>query len=202
MDIYVVRHGETWWNREERLQGWLDSPLTEKGRRDADALGEKLKDVPFTAAYSSDQGRAVETARRILRDRNLPLVTTEDLRELALGPWEGRIFSEVEREDPERFRRYFDAPGEHGFPGVENFHDLMKRVQGFLESLDEKDGDQVLVVSHGVTIQGMLCLLRGEPLEEFWKDPMVDGASLTRLKKIRGKTYILEIGGYVKGKSY
>lgn len=199
MRIYLVRHGETEWNKEERLQGWKDSPLTAKGRRKAEELREELKDISFDRVYSSDQGRAVETAKIIAgrAPKEFP-----ELRELGLGPWEGRIFDEVEKNDGERLRIYFDDPAAHSLPDTEDFHDMVRRIRDFYRILEEGGGDEVLVVSHGVTIQGMLNMIEGKKLDEFWDLPMVDGASLTIIEKDVETYHIVRKGKPVEGKSY
>lgn len=80
LKLYLVRHGQTEWNIQKRMQGWEDSALTEKGVNNAIALRKKLEGVEFTAAYTSTSERTIETARLIIEKRNLAINTNEDLR--------------------------------------------------------------------------------------------------------------------------
>ena len=90
--IYLVRHGETEWNRLGRAQGRTDIPINDEGRRQAALLGQRLADTPFAAAYASDSVRASETATIILQGRPVPLHATPELREVSLGRWEGLTY--------------------------------------------------------------------------------------------------------------
>ncbi len=97
--IFFTRHGETEWNTQRRMQGWLDSPLTEKGKLQAVYLGERMKAISLATIYSSDAPRATTTADLIRGGRNIPIVPLKELREMCLGEWEGCFVSELfERE--------------------------------------------------------------------------------------------------------
>ena len=90
--LYVTRHGKTILNTNHRAQGWADSPLVEKGVEVASNLGMGLKDIHFTNVYSSDSGRAIETANLVLKyseQSKLKLEKRKDLRELNFGTFEG-----------------------------------------------------------------------------------------------------------------
>ncbi|MDO5712909.1 MAG: histidine phosphatase family protein [Tissierellia bacterium] len=202
MKIYLVRHGETTWNQEERLQGWLNSPLSKKGKKDAEKLSKSLKNIPFDLAYSSDQGRAIDTAKIILEDRDIPIIKKVQLRELALGPWEGMTFTEVQEKDKDRFGIYFTDPSAHSLPNTEDYHDLLRRIHLFLEELKKRKEEHILIVSHGVTIQGIINTIEGRPLKKFWEEPLVSGASLTLIEKNQKEFEIKEKGSPVKGKMY
>jgi probable phosphoglycerate mutase len=88
--LVLVRHGETAWNHDGRLQGQTDVPLSEFGRAQAARLRERLRDEPFAAAYSSDLSRCWETATTVVADRDVPLRPMVGLREVHLGAWQGR----------------------------------------------------------------------------------------------------------------
>ena len=87
--LYIVRHGETEWNKEGRIQGRLNSDLTSKGKKYAKLLGERLKDTEFAHLISSPSGRTLETAQLIKGNRDLPVVTDERIMEMNLGSWQG-----------------------------------------------------------------------------------------------------------------
>src|SRR5581483_4286464 len=96
--LILIRHAETVWNREGRMQGSLDSPLSETGTQQAEALGRRFRDLKFDALYASDALRCVRTAR-IAMD-GAPLRTKAEFRERALGAWEGRVWKEIAEADP------------------------------------------------------------------------------------------------------
>jgi hypothetical protein len=141
--IYVLRHGETEWNREGRLQGHLDSPLTALGRGQAAGQNAILRrHLPEGAtAISSDSGRSVETARRALEGLDLPLRYDPRLREVALGDWQGLTIAEVERgwgfltEGRDPFDWKFDAPG------GESLAVFAARARAVLDGSDGAHGD-------------------------------------------------------------
>jgi len=98
--LLLVRHGESVWNEEERIQGQQDIPLSENGRRQAVALGERLRDVRIDACFSSPLKRATETAELILKasGNSLPIVTLPELMERNFGEWEGKCVAELKVE--------------------------------------------------------------------------------------------------------
>ena len=96
LTFYFVRHGETLFNVQKRMQGLSDAPLTEEGIKVAEDLARGLHDIPFSAAYSSSSGRAVDTADTVLEGRNMILKTDKRLRELNFGDLEGAYRTEYE----------------------------------------------------------------------------------------------------------
>jgi probable phosphoglycerate mutase len=151
--IYLCRHGQTEFNRDRRLQGRLDSPLTPKGARQAAAMAQLLKrraPEPTSGGWriiSSPLGRALRTAGIIADFLGLPVGVDERLAEIALGEWEGRRAEDLGeglrlRDDPEWFARA---------PGAETFAEVRQRVCAFLEEIDPEPLRRLIVVSHGVT---------------------------------------------------
>lgn len=108
--LYLTRHGETKWNVEKRMQGWQDSPLTEKGRQDAKRLGKRLEAVELAAIYTSTSGRALETAELVRGGRLIPIYQDERLREIQLGDWEGKTHDEIRQMDPTGFDHFGTRP--------------------------------------------------------------------------------------------
>lgn len=151
MRVYLVRHGETLFNKKGLAQGWSDSPLTEDGIRQAEDLRRGLWDVPFAAGYCSDLGRARETAAHILRGRDVPLQMTMYLREMNFGWIEGRNMHKID----ERWHdRYYIGFREYG---GEIWEDPAERMlEAFrMMALDHRS-DTVLAVSHGWAIRSFL----------------------------------------------
>lgn len=167
-----MRHGESEWNHEGRIQGHTDVPLSELGRRQVRFLAQRLAGERFDAAYASDLSRAVDTATGILGERGISLITDPDLREFSYGTWEGLTLQEVEVQDPELFAGRF-VRGDNAFaaPGGEDSAQLLARVRRFYEGAVQhhSDDDNILVVAHGGSIRALaLCLLE-LPEEHLWK---------------------------------
>ncbi len=169
MRFLLVRHGETEYNREGRIQGQSDIPLSEAGREQVRSLGVRLAGLRIDAAFSSDLGRAVETARTILGERKLELKLTPDLRELAYGDWEGALESEIASRDPDLFRKWHC--GDPGFapPGGESFRELIVRGEAFVKyvrsGLDEES--TVLVAGHGGSVRAVAFALLDVSVDMF-----------------------------------
>ena len=130
---YLVRHGETEWNRTGRMQGHTGVPLSAEGRRQATLLAERLRSVEFAAVYCSDLPRAAETARIIAAGRDLAISDEADLREFSYGEWEGLTLAEVETRYPGALAERIEAGGNLGWtaPGGESAIDAIRRVRRF-----------------------------------------------------------------------
>ena len=103
--LLLARHGETDWNRARRWQGHADRPLTDRGRAQAAALGDRLANIALDAVYSSDLRRARETAEAVALPHGLDVIELPELREVDVGSWEGLTRAEAEAKFPDGFRR-------------------------------------------------------------------------------------------------
>jgi phosphoserine phosphatase len=147
--ILLVRHGETDWNRERRVQGHSDTPLNETGRTQARALLEEIVGEEIDAVYSSDLLRAHETARIVAEARGLEVTAIRDLRERHFGSWEGLTGDEI----LVRFPDAADGPWGDG----ETKQEMRRRVLDALQRIAEAHPDgRVLVVSHGGPLRAVL----------------------------------------------
>ena len=125
--LILIRHAQTAWNREGRIQGSKDSELSEHGRAQAMLLWRRLAKMKFSAVYSSDHQRCLQTARMALGQTELPIVAVPELRERTLGQWEGRLWSEIVHETPEDARAY-RASAQFAPRGGERWAELQSRV--------------------------------------------------------------------------
>lgn len=162
LTLYLVRHGETVYNVERRLQGWCDSPLTPDGAAGVRATASDLAHHRFTAAYTSPSERAVLTAIQILAHHlTIPLVEDPDLREFGFGELEARPESDLlVRLDP--YRMFVDIVGGSfaGFPGGERGPHFRSRVLRALGRIERAHpGGEVLVVSHCLTLLAYLTMV-------------------------------------------
>ncbi len=175
MKIYVMRHGETDYNKEGRLQGWVDNPLNDYGVLLAEETGKGMKEagIKFDAAFSSSLKRAKKTAEIVLEKTgcgDVDVQIDDRIIEINMGDWEGKKFKPGEAEiDTVEVRKFFDNPLKGGsFPGGEGVRDAMVRTQEFLRELAEKDYKSVLVSSHGCAVRAMLNFMYEEP-NRFWQ---------------------------------
>lgn len=164
MNLYVVRHGETEWNRARRIQGHTDSPLTELGRRQATAASQVVASLPITTLYTSDMPRALETSRLLLGERQLPVKVDPRLREMSYGILEGLSWDEIESKHPEAHQGLSERPGVYVPPEGESREMVLARALSALHEIARSHpGETVLVVSHGGLISGFLRHVLGIP---------------------------------------
>ena len=156
--IYLVRHGETEWNRAGRMQGQLDSPLTERGQTQARAVGETLAELTNgangLALVASPLGRTMATAAVIAQavgsagSLGAPDIATDArLMEMSWGEWDGLTHAEIEARNPGELARREAGRWDHRPPGGENYATTAPRVAGFLAEVDPNR--PLIVVSHG-----------------------------------------------------
>lgn len=155
-EFILLRHGETEWNSLGRLQGHQDSPLSPEGLRQADALAARLSTVPFQALYSSDLGRALETARRIAARTGHSVLPDLRLRERGLGIFEGLTRDEASQRHPEVFAQYATGGPEFVVPSGESTLQRLRHAVGCLEELGARHpGTRVVVVTHGGVLSSL-----------------------------------------------
>ncbi|KIY23599.1 MULTISPECIES: histidine phosphatase family protein [Mesobacillus] len=190
--LYVIRHGETEWNKEKRSQGRLDSSLTEKGKKDARSLGDRLDNTEFCQIISSPSGRTLETARLVKGERMIPLTTDERLMEIDLGAWQGKTEEEVKSLYPEEFDAYWNEPERYKGVGGETFLQVQQRIIKFLKDLEETVTEgNILIVTHGVVMKTLYLLCRNTSLKHLWDPPFIHGTSLTIVSLDAGKKELL-----------
>lgn len=145
--IYVVRHGETDYNKIGRLQGTLNIDLNDKGIAQAHAIKAKLESIEFDEIYSSELNRAYETARIIADGRGV--VKDKRLNEINLGSWEGQTYEFLRANDPS-YAEFFDNPKEFIGGDHESYTSVINRVDEFFKTID--NDKNILVVTHGFVI--------------------------------------------------
>ena len=190
VSLYIVRHGQTEFNVERKIQGWCDSPLTELGINQAKSVGLGLKEIDFVGCACSDKQRTRDTAKYILEGRDIEVIETFKIRELYFGSLE-------EKPVPCLFDLSDDIlkTGFRDFGG-ENITDLVERYLDGLKDICEyyKDGN-VLVVSHGRAIMTVLKAIDDciddEPVV-LGKSKIVDNCSVTRIDYVNGQFNIVD----------
>lgn len=163
MLLYLLRHGETDWNVERRMQGVSDQPLNSIGIAQAKALIPPLKGRPITTVYSSALSRARETAK-ILADGlgGLPVREDERLAELDQGDIEGMVISEIQERHKDFWKVWRERPGDARVPGGESLPELQARAWAAVEEIRDRHPEEMVVaVSHNLTITTLLCRVLG-----------------------------------------
>ena len=164
----LARHGETDDNRDPlRFQGWRDTPLNDTGRRQAAELGERVADDGIVSLWSSDLSRARETAEIVGARLGLRPRLDWRLREANRGRWEGRLFKDVAREEPELYAAWMRAGPEWRFPDGESLQEQQDRVSACVADVRATEELPALLVCHGGSIRVMLCLSDPRGLEAF-----------------------------------
>lgn len=198
--LYITRHGQTQWNIEKRLQGHLDSPLTELGAQQAAWLGEALKTVSFDAVYASASPRAMRTAEIICNGRNFKIQPCDCLKEIHLGEWEGRLTSELGELYPDELENFFQRPHLYKPMSGESYEDMKKRAIAGIEEIIAKHADEtVLIVTHAVTLKTIMAYFEDRPLEKLWDPPYMHPTNLNVVETKNNVSHILlhgDIGHY------
>lgn len=182
MRLYIIRHGETEWNKVKRLQGQTDIPLAEEGIRLARETGKGMREEPIDLVISSPLTRAVQTAELMTEGRNIPILTDDRIIEISFGEWEGQCILESDVL-PSDFRRLFYEEPLNCMcpPGGETFDEVRKRTGDFYRSLCEnpeyKDKN-ILISTHGAASR---CLLTQfyEDKDDIWRGGVPKNCAVT-----------------------
>jgi len=181
--ILLVRHGETVFNVEGRWQGQGNSPLTERGLAQARELGRGLAQEPITAVYSSDLGRAVQTAREVAVLHGLEVQLEQRLREIDVGGWTGKNRDEIDAEYPSGREAWAKAPGRMQLPDGETLLEVQTRALAFFAERMPAHADQtIVVISHGALGQAILVNGLGGTVDDLWLKDRVDNCQISRLE--------------------
>lgn len=196
MKIYIVRHGQTLWNEQMRMQGWGDSDLTELGTKQAKLLGKALSTIKFDKVISSPLGRTLATTKHILGDRDLDVILDEDFKEMGFGCWEGIKPSILQEEYPEQQDNLWNHAHKYVPIDGESFQEVHSRIVRGLHRILDTDKEnhteqKILLVTHGMVLQILLMHIKGMSFENLWDRPVVDPSSLTIIQA--DKNHNLEI---------
>ena len=179
--LVAIRHGETDWNVDTRIQGQIDIGLNANGRWQAQRLGQALADERIDAVYSSDLGRALETAHALAREAGVPVQPQIALRERAFGIFEGLTFAEIEQRFPDEARRWRQRDAGFGPQGGETLREFYARAVAAVADLAARHrGQHIAVVTHGGVLDALYRAATRIPLDapRTWQ---VGNASINRL---------------------
>lgn len=177
MKLYLIRHGQTEWNIEGKIQGRTDVPLNETGLYQAQLLSEAMRRHPVSALFSSPLRRAFQTAEIVARGQVLPVIPVEGLKEVDFGLWEGLTWEEIDQNFHEDFIKWDKNPAENTPTGGEPRKQCRERCREAVERiLEESKGDAAVVAHGGILVFVVDYLLRNQKERQ---EIIVKNASIT-----------------------
>lgn len=187
MKLYLLRHGKTIWNVEERFQGQLDSPLTEDGIQKIKKTAKKLENVKFEKIYTSEMNRTIDTAKilvensKIAENKKIELVKMSELNEIHFGNWQGMTYKEIYEKYPKNGNNYFNNPKKYN-PKENNGEDLFDGLKRFLKGImkivqenQDLEGN-ILVVTHGTVIELFLNYIDNKSVHDLDERKLIGNA--------------------------
>ena len=184
--LILVRHGETDWNRESRLQGHLPTLLNARGRHEAKLLARRISEEQPNRLYSSDLPRAMETAEMIAEATGLEIMAAPELREAHFGKWEGKTYAEVQDESPGNFNAWVESDFRQAPPGGESAGELRERIIAFLAEVAlQHPNETSVLVSHGGPCKYAIAHTLG-----------ISPTGIHRYAVDNASVHIIEIGAY------
>lgn len=190
--VYLIRHGQTAWNKEEIFRGRTDVPLNEIGLREAELAGEYLKDKEIHVIYSSPLSRAWQTAQKIAQFHNLEVQPLNGIIDMSFGRWEGHPHQEIQKNDREIYRQWREEPHKVRLPGGESLEDVRVRSMAALEEVIRlHPGKTLVLVSHRVVTKVLICGILGIDNSHFWQ--IGQDTTAINLIHYRNGKYILSL---------
>lgn len=169
MKIYFIRHGETDWNVNNKIQGSNDIELNENGISQAIALGEKFKTLgyPIHKIYTSPQKRAKKTAKLLSKAINVDIEVAHGLEEMNLGRWEGLTWNEVKEVESEFYKTWYLNRNTYKTPEGESYEEVLLRSLAAIQSILRNESKDIAIVSHGAVIKCLLCHVNNVPFDQM-----------------------------------
>lgn len=196
MEIFIVRHGETTWNKLKRFQGSADIELSEAGRALARESGLNLLDTHFDRVFSSPLSRAKETARLFLGGRDIEIEVDDRLKELNFGNCEGQLYDDLVNNDKLTFKYFFShpelyVPDEQG----ETIEHMMERAKDFMQNVIEpleSSCERVMIVAHGALNKGLMCHIKNLEKKDLWSGGLQKNCNVIVVELNQGKYNVVD----------
>jgi broad specificity phosphatase PhoE len=190
--IYLVRHGQTAWNKEEIFRGRTDVPLDETGLKQAELVGEYFKGIEIHGIFSSPLSRAWRTAEKVAEFQNLKVQPLPGILDMSFGNWEGRPHQEIRENDSKIYQQWVETPHLVRLPGGEGLDDVRARAMAALENVIRNyPGKTVVLVTHRVICKVLICAILGLDNSHFWQITQ-DTTAINLIQYMKGK-YILSL---------
>jgi probable phosphoglycerate mutase len=190
--IYLIRHGQTAWNKEEIFRGRTEVPLNGIGMREAELAGGYLKDKEIHVIYSSPLSRAWQTAQKIARSHSLEVQPLDGIIDMSFGRWEGHSLQEIQKNDGELYRQWREEPHLVRIPGGESLDEVRIRTMAALDEVIQKHpGKTLVLVTHRVVNKVMICGILGLDNSHFWQ--IAQDTTAINLIQHRDGKYVLSL---------
>jgi phosphoserine phosphatase len=190
--IYLIRHGQTAWNKEEVFRGRTDIPLDETGLRQAELAGEYFRGMEIHGIYSSPLSRAWVTAQKIAQFHNLEVQPLQGILDMSFGKWEGQSHRDIQKNDREIYPQWRKEPHLVRLPGGESLDDVRVRAMAALEEvIRNHPGRTLILVSHRVVNKVLICGILGLDNSHFWQ--ITQDTTAINLIQYRDGKYILSL---------
>ncbi|WMM26500.1 histidine phosphatase family protein [Tissierella sp. MB52-C2] len=177
--IFLIRHGQSEWNKLNKIQGQKNTILTELGEKQAAHMGNRLIEENIDIIYSSDLKRAYDTAKIISNIINKPLISSEAIREINFGQWEGLNTEELQEKYKNQYRTWTKEPDKLNMDGAETLEDLKHRGMKYIENIvKENQNKNIAIVSHGVMLKVIILGLLGVEMSHY-KNISLNNVSLS-----------------------
>jgi alpha-ribazole phosphatase len=195
LELYLIRHGQTDFSRENRFCGSIDPPLNEIGLRMADAFGAAYAGQKWEAIYVSPSLRARQTGGALAKRVELEMIVDEGLREISYGEWEGMRHEEAKAKWPDAYAYWAADTASRGTPGGETAFKVAARAAPVIERIRREHGDgKVFIVSHKATIRILVCALLGMDVRLF-RDRIGQGvAAVSRFEMKKTGPMLVQLG--------
>ena len=171
MKLLLIRHGQTDWNLNGKIQGSCDIELNDTGIEQGKALSNMLleQNYEFSVIYTSSQRRAVKTSEILSERTNLEYIPMRGLEEINLGDWEGLSWTEVEEKFPTEYAEWYMNRRYTRPPKGESYQDMLERVLAAIYKIINENCDDVVIVTHSAVIMCLQCYITNTPFDEMTK---------------------------------
>lgn len=198
MEIYIIRHGETYWNEKGLFQGSTDIELNENGRELAGITGRQLEHTHFDMIYSSPLIRAYETACLVRGHRNIPIIRDERLKELNFGINEGKRAEDLFADQSHPFHYLFQHPELYQpVEGGETLEHICQRTREFMQQVvepKETEWERILIAGHGAMNKAIMCYVKQHDLSQYWSGGLQQNCNVIILSFKNGHYEVLDEG--------
>ena len=186
--IFLIRHAEAEGNIYRRAHGHYNGLVSDRGYKQIELLRARFEDELIDAVYSSDLSRASTTAMALSEPRQLPIQTTDMLREVGMGEWEDNSWGDIDYISRDMYSKFSHDPTQWHVDGSESYENVKARMSYFItETSKNHDGETIAVFSHGFAIRAFLCLLEGIPSHETDEMPYSDNTAVSLIKYENGE---------------
>ncbi|SDX36116.1 probable phosphoglycerate mutase [Marininema mesophilum] len=193
-ELYLLRHGETEWNKEQRFQGRLDSPLTDRGIRQAEAIGNYLSTTSFDRIITSTSERTFTTAQIVRGNRSIPIDNDPIWLKMSFEEWEGMKHDRIKEKWPNQWDSFWNDPISYQPQGNgESFSEVrLRAAKGIQRLLVECSNQCILLVSHTVTIKSIIACVEKRTPSQLWNPPYLHPTSLLKVDLEKDRVELLQ----------